>query len=49
MATKVNGSDVHMATAAVGTEEGGGRRREGRGGRGVFWMLTHSVAAWKVF
>lgn len=36
MATKENGSDVRMATAAVGTEDGGGRRRLwGRGRRGV--------------
>lgn len=38
MATEVNGDVVHMATAAVGTEDGGGRggRRDlrGRGRRG---------------
>lgn len=40
MATEANGPDVHMATAAVGTEDGGGRRRRrerGRWGRGVLY------------
>lgn len=47
MATEASSSDVHMATAAVGTEGGGGggcktSREMGGGG---FWTLTHLVAA----
>lgn len=52
MATGASSSDVHMATAAVGTEGGGGRRRtvhEESRDEGGFWMLTHTVASWKVF